>query len=68
MHTAKKSTLKKYCQRNLGVRKGAFGADEIRLACEYYGDNNLKQKDIGPTKPIKFEDIAKRHNLNIMLY
>ena len=38
------------------------------LACEYYGDNNLRKKDIRPTKLVDFEGIPRHHNVNIMLY
>ena len=34
---------------------------------EYYGDNDLKKKDVRPTKLVDFECIAKYHNVN-MLY
>ena len=40
----------------------------LNLACEYYGDNKLKKKDVRPTKLVDFEGIAKHHNVNIMLY
>ena len=40
----------------------------LDLACEYYGDNNLKRKDVRPTKLVDFEGIAKHRNVNIMLY
>ena len=35
---------------------------------EYYGDDKLKRKDVRPTRLVDFEDIAKHHNVNIMLY
>ena len=35
---------------------------------EYYGDNKLKKKDVRRTKLVDFEDIARNHNVNIMLY
>ena len=35
---------------------------------EYYGGNKLKRKDVTPTKLVDFEDIARHHNVNIMLY
>ena len=38
------------------------------LAREYYGDKNLKKRDVRPTKLVNFEDIARHHNMNIMLY
>ena len=38
------------------------------LACEYYGDKNLKKRDVRPTKLVDFEGIARHHNVNIMLY
>ena len=38
------------------------------LAREYYGDKNLKKRDVRPTKLVDFEGIAKHHNVNIMLY
>ena len=37
------------------------------LVPEYYGDNDLKKKDVRPTKLVDFECIAKYHNVN-MLY
>ena len=40
----------------------------LDLACEYYGDNNLKRKDVMPTKLVDFEGIAKHRHMNIMLY
>ena len=40
----------------------------INLAHEYYGDNNLKRKDVRPTKLVDFEGIARHHNVNIILY
>ena len=38
------------------------------LAREYYGDNNLKKRDVRATKLVDFEGIARHHNVNIMLY
>ena len=38
------------------------------LACEYYGDKNLKKRDVRPTKLVDFEGIARHHNVNTMLY
>ena len=35
----------------------------LNLAREYHGDNNLKKTDVGPTKPVNFEGIAKLHNV-----
>ena len=42
----------------------------LNLAHEYYGDNKrkLKRKDLRSTKLVDLEGIAKRHNVNIMLY
>ena len=40
----------------------------LNLACEYYGDNKLKQKDVRPLKLVDFEGIARPHNVNVMLY
>ena len=40
----------------------------LNLAREYYGDNNLKKRDVRPTKLVDFEGIARHHNVNIMLY
>ena len=40
----------------------------LNLAREYYGDNNLKKRDVRPTKLLDFEGIARHHNVNIMLY
>ena len=43
--------------------------DEAKnLAREYYGDKNFKKRDVRPTKRVDFEGIARRHNVNIMLY
>ena len=38
------------------------------LARGYYGDNNLKKRDMRPTKLVDFEGIARHHSVNIMLY
>ena len=43
-------------------RNAAFG-----LVCEYYGDKNLKKRNMRPTKLVDFESIARHHNVNIML-
>ena len=40
----------------------------LNFACEYYGGNKLKKRDVRPTKLVDFEGIAKHHNVNIMLY
>ena len=40
----------------------------LDFACEYYGGNKLKKRDVRPTKLVDFEGIAKHHNVNIMLY
>ena len=40
----------------------------LNLAREYYGDKNLKKRDVRPTKHVDFEGIAKHCNVNIMLY
>ena len=40
----------------------------LNLACEYYGHNNLKKRDVRPTRFVNFEGIARHHNVNIMLY
>ena len=40
----------------------------LGIACEYYGDNNLKKRDVRPTKLVDFEGIVRHHNVNIMLY
>ena len=40
----------------------------LDLACEYYGGNKFKGKDVRPTKLVDFEGIAKHRNVNIMLY
>ena len=47
-------------ERNCDVAKN--------LAREYYGDKNLKKRDMRPTKLVDFEGIARHHNVNIMLY
>ena len=40
----------------------------LGIACEYYGDNNLKKRDVRPTKLVNFEGIVRHHDVNIMLY
>ena len=40
----------------------------LNLVREHYGDNNLKKRDVRPTKLVDFEGIARHHNVNIMLY
>ena len=35
---------------------------------EYYGDKNLKKRDVRPTKLVDFEGNAKHCNANITLY
>ena len=40
----------------------------LELAREYYGDRSLTKAGVRATKLIDFEGIAKRHNVNIMLY
>ena len=40
----------------------------LGLVCEYYGDKNLKKRDVRPTKLVDFEGIARHHNVNTMLY
>ena len=40
----------------------------LNLAREYYGDNNLKKRDVRPTKLVDFEGIARHRNVNIILY
>ena len=40
----------------------------LNFAHEYYVENKLKRKDVRPTRLVDFEGIAKRHNVNIMLY
>ena len=47
-------------KRNCDAAKNLFS--------EYYGDKNLKERDVRPTKLIDFEGIARHHNVNIMLY
>ena len=46
--------------RNFNVAKN--------LAREYYGDKNLRKRDVRPTKLVDFEGIARHKNVNIMLY
>ena len=48
------------CQKETDVAKN--------LAREYYGDKKLKKRDLRLTKLVDFEDIARHHNVNIMLY
>ena len=48
------------------ARKKPYPA--LNLEREYYGDNNLKKRDVRPTKLADFEGIAKHHNMNTMLY
>ena len=38
------------------------------LVREYYGDKNLKKRDVRPTKLVDFEGNAKHYNANITLY
>ena len=38
------------------------------MAREFYGNSKLEAKEVRGTKLIDFENIAKRHNLNIRLY
>ena len=38
----------------------------LNLAREYYGDKNLKKRDVRPTKLVDFEGIARHHNVNII--
>ena len=38
------------------------------LVREYFGDKNLKKRDVRPTKPVNFEGVARYHNVNIILY
>ena len=40
----------------------------LNLAREYYGDNNLKKRDVRPTKLLNFEGTTRHHNVNIILY
>ena len=40
----------------------------LNLAREYYGDKNLKKRDVRPTKLVDFEGIERHHNVNIILY
>ena len=40
----------------------------LNLAFEYYGNKNLKKRDLRPTRLNDFEGITKHHNVNIMLY
>ena len=40
----------------------------LNLECEYHGENKLKNRDVKPTKLVGFEDTARHHNVNIMLY
>ena len=40
----------------------------LGLAREYYGDKNLKKRDVRSTKLVDFEGTARQHNVNIMLY
>ena len=42
--------------------------EALKLAREFYSDNKLKRKDVGATKLVDFEGIAKHLNVNIMLY
>ena len=49
------------------VSKRNFKA-ALRLAREYYGDNNLKKRNVRSTSLVNFEGIAKHHNVNIMVY
>ena len=40
----------------------------LNLAREYYGDNEIKQKDVPPTEPVDFERTEKHHNNSLKLY
>ena len=40
----------------------------LNLAREYYGDKNLKKRDVRPTELVDFQGIARHHHVNIMLY
>ena len=40
----------------------------LDLAREYYGYEKLERNDVKPAKLVDFEDIAKHHNVNIMLH
>ena len=40
----------------------------LNHAREYYGDKNLKKRDVRPAKLVDFEGIEKHQNVNIMLY
>ena len=42
--------------------------ESLKLAREYYDEPALKKRDVRATKLVDFEGIAKRHNINIMLY
>ena len=46
--------------RNFNVAKN--------IARKYYGDKNLRKRDVRPTKLVDFERIARHKNVNIMLY
>ena len=39
-----------------------------KLEPQYYGDKNLKKRDVRSTKLVDFEGIAKCYSVNIMLY
>ena len=53
--------------KEIGCKKKNCKA-ALNLACEYYGDNNLKKEVVRPTRLVDFEGIAKQRNVNIMLY
>ena len=40
----------------------------LNLACDNYGDNKLKKRDVGPTKLVDFEGIARDDSVNTILY
>ena len=40
----------------------------LNLACEYYGDNKLKKRNVKLTKLVNFQGTARHHNVDIMLY
>ena len=40
----------------------------LNLAREYYGDKNLKKRDVRPTELVDFQGIVRHHHVNIMLY
>jgi len=55
-------------QKNADQPSKRTTEDALKLAREFYDDNNLKKKDVKPTKLSDFEKIADKFNVNIRLF